>query len=69
LGITANTITPGMFMHTPLSEKVYTEDLKQKWVDPMLLTTAFVAIAERREELEGVRQNAWELSRQVDGIA
>lgn len=67
-GITANTITPGMFMHTPLSEKVYTEDLKQKWVDPMLLTTAFVAIAERREALEGVRQNAWELSRQVDGI-
>ncbi|MGQ9850905.1 MAG: SDR family NAD(P)-dependent oxidoreductase [Aggregatilineaceae bacterium] len=61
--IAANTITPGMYMRTPMSERNYPDELKQKWVDPMLLTPAFVFLA--RQDASGVtgeRLNAWELS-------
>src|SRR5690606_22710038 len=43
--IAVNTITPRMYMHTPMSEQNYPDDLKSKWVDPMLLTPAFVQLA------------------------
>ena len=66
-GITANTITPGMYMHTPMSERNYSEELKQKWVDPIKLTSAFMHLAEQRDHaLSGLRQDAWQLSQQVD---
>lgn len=61
--IAVNTITPGMYMKTPMSERNYTEELKQKWVDPILLTPAFVLLA--RQDATGItgqRLNAWELS-------
>ncbi len=61
--IAANTVTPGMYMHTPMSERNYPDELKQKWVDPLLLTPAFVFLA--RQDASGVtgeRLNAWELS-------
>ncbi|WP_375449644.1 SDR family NAD(P)-dependent oxidoreductase [uncultured Devosia sp.] len=67
-GITANTISPGMYMRTPMSDRNYNEDLKSKWVDPMLLTSAFVSLAERRDPASsGQRIDAWALSRQIDG--
>jgi NAD(P)-dependent dehydrogenase (short-subunit alcohol dehydrogenase family) len=65
--IAVNTITPGMYMQTPMSERNYTDDLKQKWVDPILLTPAFVFLA--RQDASGVtgqRLNAWELSHSSD---
>jgi 3-hydroxybutyrate dehydrogenase len=64
--IAANTITPGMYMNTPMSERNYSDDLKQKWVDPYLLSPAFVMLA--RQDASGVtgqRLNAWELSEQI----
>ncbi len=63
LNIAVNTITPGMPMHTPMSEQNYTDDLKQRWIDPIHLAPAFVFLA--RQDASGVtgqRTNAWELS-------
>lgn len=63
--IAVNTITPGMYMNTPMSARNYTDELKQKWVDPILLAPAFVLLA--RQDASGItgqRLNAWELSEQ-----
>jgi NAD(P)-dependent dehydrogenase (short-subunit alcohol dehydrogenase family) len=62
-GITANTITPGMYMRTPMSESNYSDALKQQWVDPYLLTPAFVQLAAQTAGAPGAhsgeRLNAW----------
>lgn len=64
-GIVSCTITPGMFMHTPMSERVYTPDLKEKWVEPDRLAPAFAHIATTRDmALSGQRLNAWDLSQE-----
>lgn len=64
-GILVHTVTPGMYMHTPMSERTYPDDLKKKWVDPGELAPAFLRLAERGEPtLSGQRLNAWELSRE-----
>lgn len=64
--IAVNTITPGMYMHTPMSEQNYPEELKEKWVDPMLLTPAFVQLASvSAEEQTGERLNAWDMSEAI----
>jgi NAD(P)-dependent dehydrogenase (short-subunit alcohol dehydrogenase family) len=61
--IAVNTITPGMYMHTPMSEYNYTDELKRKWVDPYLLTPAFITLANQDAAgITGQRLNAWELS-------
>jgi NAD(P)-dependent dehydrogenase (short-subunit alcohol dehydrogenase family) len=63
--IAVNTITPGMYMHTPMSEQNYNPEARQKWVDPAALTPAFVHLA--RQDAGGVtgqRLSAWELSQQ-----
>ena len=57
------TVTPGHGMHTPLSEANYTEEEKKNWIDPMLLTPAFVQLATTK--LSGQRLNAWEISERV----
>jgi NAD(P)-dependent dehydrogenase (short-subunit alcohol dehydrogenase family) len=63
--IAVNTITPGMYMKTPMSARNYSDELKQKWVDPILLTPAFVLLAQQDGSgLTGQRLNAWELSEQ-----
>ncbi len=59
--IRANTITPGKAMHTPMSEYNYSEDLKKTWVDPYLLTPAFLTLA-TDTTITGQRLNAWEMS-------
>jgi NAD(P)-dependent dehydrogenase (short-subunit alcohol dehydrogenase family) len=61
--IRVNTVTPGHGMHTPLSEANYTEEEKLRWVDPMLLTPAFIELVST--QLTGQRLNAWELSEQI----
>ncbi len=61
--IAVNTVTPGMYMRTPMSERNYNDELKQKWVDPLLLTPAFIFLAyQDAAGTTGQRLNAWELS-------
>ena len=63
--IAVNTITPGAPINTPMSAENYTEELKQKWVDPALLAPAFVYLAGiDAHDVTGERLNAWELSQQ-----
>lgn len=64
--IAVNTITPGMYMQTPMSERNYSDELKQKWVDPFLLTPAFLHLAAQDAQgITGQRLSAWELSQTV----
>lgn len=61
-GIRAYTVTPGMYMHTPMSERTYPDDLKAQWVEPEVLAPAFVDLATRADaSLSGQRLSAWEL--------
>jgi 3-hydroxybutyrate dehydrogenase len=65
-GIMVHSITPGMYMHTPMSEQNYTSDLKTKWVDPIELTPGFLKLALRQDpDLSGQRLSAWTLSEEV----
>lgn len=60
--ICAYTVTPGMYMHTPMSERTYSDDLKAQWVEPEVLAPAFVALATKADpSLSGQRLSAWEL--------
>jgi NAD(P)-dependent dehydrogenase (short-subunit alcohol dehydrogenase family) len=64
--IAVNTITPGMYMNTPMSEQNYPDKLKQKWVDPILLAPAFVHLAQQDASgTTGQRLDAWELSETI----
>lgn len=64
-GILVHTVTPGMYMHTPMSERNYPDELKAKWVDPGDLAPAFLRLAERADPtLSSQRLSAWELSRE-----
>jgi NAD(P)-dependent dehydrogenase (short-subunit alcohol dehydrogenase family) len=63
-GILSVTITPGMYMHTPMSETTYPPELREKWVDPIRLAPAFSGLATRPMHLSGQRLNAWTLSQQ-----
>lgn len=63
-GILSVTITPGMYMHTPMSETTYPPELREKWVDPIELAPAFSYLATRPLHLSGQRLDAWALSRQ-----
>lgn len=65
-GIQVHAVTPGMYMRTPMSERNYTDELKTKWVDPMLLTSGIVHLARRADpDLSGKRLSAWDLSEAV----
>lgn len=66
LGISVNTITPGMFMQTPMSARNYTDEHRQKWVDPSLLVPAFKLLAEQKlKSQNGLRLDAWSLSKDL----
>lgn len=61
--IAVNTITPGNYMRTPMSERNYPPEAKRKWVDPMVLTPAFLLLAqETAAGTTGQRLDAWKLS-------
>jgi 3-hydroxybutyrate dehydrogenase len=63
--IAVNAITPGMYMHTPMSEYNYSEALKQQWIDPMRFTLAFLTLATQDGRgISGERLNAWHMSQQ-----
>lgn len=64
--IAVNTITPGMYMQTPMSEQNYPDDLKDKWVDPIQLTPAFVQLAGMdASQTTGERLDAWAMSEAI----
>ncbi len=50
--IAVNAATPGAPIHTPMSDANYTEEQKQRWVNPALLTPAFVFLA--RQDASGL---------------
>ena len=50
--IAVNAATPGAPIHTPMSAANYTEEQKRRWVDPALLTPAFVFLA--RQDASGL---------------
>jgi NAD(P)-dependent dehydrogenase (short-subunit alcohol dehydrogenase family) len=61
--IAVNTITPGAPINTPMSASHYPDELKQKWIDPALLTPAFVHLAKlEASDTTGQRLDAWQLS-------
>ena len=65
-GLAVSTITPGMLMHTPMSERNYDAEAKSKWVDPALLAPAFTylgALEDARHN--GERLDAWKLAQGV----
>ncbi|MGZ9810856.1 SDR family NAD(P)-dependent oxidoreductase [Pseudoroseicyclus sp. H15] len=65
-GILSCTITPGMYMKTPMSEANYPPELKAKWVEPDRLAPAFLHIAKTRDPaLSGQRLDAWSLSQEI----
>ena len=65
-GIVLHTVTPGRAMRTPMSEQNYSPELKRDWVDPALLTPAFLHLAATRDAaLSGRRLDAWALSQQL----
>jgi NAD(P)-dependent dehydrogenase (short-subunit alcohol dehydrogenase family) len=64
-GVMSVTVTPGMYMHTPMSESTYPPELREKWVDPIHLAPAFSYLATRPMHLSGQRLNAWELSQRL----
>ncbi|AXC48423.1 SDR family NAD(P)-dependent oxidoreductase [Paracoccus suum] len=62
-GIVSYTITPGMLMHTPMSETTYDAEARAAWVDPIRLAPAFTWLSDRRpREFSGQRLSAWDLS-------
>ncbi|MES2847330.1 MAG: SDR family oxidoreductase [Pseudomonadota bacterium] len=66
-GIASYTITPGMLMHTPMSETTYGPEQRARWVDPIRLAPAFAHLAETRPmQLSGQRLDAWALSTGAD---
>jgi NAD(P)-dependent dehydrogenase (short-subunit alcohol dehydrogenase family) len=64
-GILSVTITPGMYMHTPMSETTYPPEARAQWVDPIRLAPAFAYLATRPMHLSGQRLDAWQLSQEV----
>lgn len=67
LNIAVNTITPGVPINTPMSEENYSDELKQKWVDPAFLAPAFVHLAQftAQDGTTGERLNAWEIAQSL----
>lgn len=67
-GITSHAVTPGMYMRTPMSERNYDDAARGKWVDPIELTPAFVALAEGHPlAVAEERVDAWALSQKLSG--
>lgn len=50
--IAVNAATPGAPIQTPMSDSNYTEEQKRRWVNPALLTPAFVFLA--RQDASGL---------------
>lgn len=61
--IAVNTVTPGIAINTPMSHGHYTEEQRQRWVDPALIAPAFAWLATQDAALHtGERLDAWQIS-------
>ena len=61
--IAVNTITPGIAINTPMSASHYPPELQARWVDPALISPAFVYLAGLdAKTTTGHRLDAWQLS-------
>ncbi|MBC7949208.1 MAG: SDR family oxidoreductase [Chitinophagaceae bacterium] len=66
--IAVNTVTTGVPINTPMSHGHYPEELRKQWVDPALLTPAFVWLAKQDTSFAtGERLDAWKMSQLVTG--
>jgi len=64
--IAVNSITPGAPINTPMSDSNYNDELKKRWVDPALLTPAFLHLAGIDASVfTGQRLDAWALSQSL----
>ena len=64
--IVVNTITPGTPIHTAMSETTYSNDKKKIWIDPILITPAFLHLG--IQNVNGINNqyvDAWKLSQEV----
>jgi NAD(P)-dependent dehydrogenase (short-subunit alcohol dehydrogenase family) len=65
-GIFVHAVTPGMYIHTAMSEQNYQAAEKTKWAEPIDFTPAFLHLASRADPtLSGKRIDAWALSREL----
>jgi NAD(P)-dependent dehydrogenase (short-subunit alcohol dehydrogenase family) len=63
--IAVNSITPGAPINTPMSASNYSDDLKQRWIDPAQLAPAFVYLAGvTAADVTGQRLDAWALAQE-----
>lgn len=66
--IAVNTVTPGAPINTPMSHGHYPEELRKQWIDPALLTPAFVWLAKQDTSFAtGERLDAWKMSQLLNG--
>lgn len=64
--IAVNTVTPGAPINTPMSASHYPQELRQRWIDPVLLTPAFLFLARLdATTATGHRLDAWQLSEAI----
>jgi NAD(P)-dependent dehydrogenase (short-subunit alcohol dehydrogenase family) len=66
--IAVNTITPGAPINTPMSHGHYPPELRKQWIDPGLLTPAFIWLAQQDTSFAtGERLDAWKMSQLLNG--
>ena len=64
--IAVNTITPGAPINTPMSHGHYPDELRKKWIDPALISPAFVWVAQQTaSDITGERLDAWKISQSI----
>ena len=64
--IVVNSITPGIPIHTAMSEKTYSEDKKKIWKHPHIITPAFLHLG--IQNINGINNqyvDAWKLSEEI----
>ena len=64
--IVVNSITPGIPIHTAMSEKTYSEDKKKIWKHPDIITPAFLHLG--IQDIYGINNqyvDAWKLSEEI----
>jgi|TARA_B110000263_G_scaffold78384_1_gene68370 NAD(P)-dependent dehydrogenase (short-subunit alcohol dehydrogenase family) len=64
--IAVNSITPGIPIHTAMSNKTYSEEKKKIWKDPMSIAPAFLHLG--MQDADGINNqyvDAWKLSEEI----
>jgi|TARA_Y100000294_G_C8518459_1_gene321859 NAD(P)-dependent dehydrogenase (short-subunit alcohol dehydrogenase family) len=64
--IAVNSITPGVPIHTAMSEKTYSKDKKKIWKDPIWIAPAFLHLGlQDKNGINNQYVDAWKLSEEV----